>query len=139
MVMNFSGELHKKALAIILELGYTCAFSASTRDQAVALLAAHKAARPDSRGYLMGDALVSLCCDGDPQEAVSVVRQAKFDYTDGAEDPVITAFWAFILAQAGYNSEAGGVIEHLLGHSDDPAALRLAQSVREEMLSAGAS
>ena len=133
--MNFTDERHQRALALMLELGYLCAFSGATRDQAIALLTAHKAAHPDARGHLMGDALVSLCCDGDPEQAVAVVRQAKFDYTDSAEDPVTVAFWAFILMQARYNSEAEKVIEYLLDHADDPGALQLAQSVREEMLS----
>lgn len=133
--MNFVEDRHRKALALILELGYLCAFSGSTRKQAIALLTAHKAAHPDARGHLMGEALLYLCCDGNPEEAVAVVRQAKFDYTDSAEDPVTVAFWAFILMQARYNSEAEKVIEYLLDHSDDPGALQLAQSIREEMLS----
>ena len=79
-IMNFTHDRHQRALSLILELGYLCAFSSSTREQAVALLTAHKAARPDSRGHLVGEALICLCCDGKPDEAVSAIRQAGFDY-----------------------------------------------------------
>ena len=132
--MNFTHDRHQRALSLILELGYLCAFSSSTREQAVALLTAHKAARPDSRGHLVGEALICLCCDGKPDEAVSAIRQAGFDYRNAAEEPLIVAFWAFILMQAGYNSEASGVIGHLLDNTDDAEALQLARSVQQEML-----
>ena len=132
--MNFTDDRYQRALALILELGYLCAFSSSTREQAIALLTAHKAARPDSRGHLVGDALVYLCCDGKSQEAVAVFRHAGFDYREASEEPLVTAFWAFILMQAGYNSEASGVIQYLLDNSEDTEALQLARSVQQEML-----
>ncbi len=132
--MNFADDRYQRALSLILELGYLCAFSGSTRDQAIALLTAHKAARPESRGHLVGEAIIRLCCDAEPEEAVSVIRQAGFDYREANEEPLVTAFWAFILTQAGYNSEASGVINYLLDNSDDTEALQLARSVQQEML-----
>ena len=132
--MNFADDRYQRALSLVLELGYLCAFSSSTREQAIALLTAYKAALPDSRGHLVGEALIYLCCDANPQEAVSVVRQADFDYRNAGEEPLIVAFWAFILMQAGYNSEASGVINYLLDNSDDTEALQLARSVQQEML-----
>ena len=132
--MNFNEERYRRALALILELGYLCAFSRATRDQAVALLTAHKASKPDSRAHLVGDALVYLCCEDKPQDAVNVFRQADFDYRSESEEPLVVAFWAFVLMQAGYNSEASGVINYLLDNSDDTEALQLARSVQQEML-----
>ena len=132
--MNFTDDRYRRALSLILELGYLCAFSGSTREQAVALLTAHKAAHPHARGHLVGEALVYLCCDGKPDDAVSVIRQADFDYRNADEEPLVVAFWAFILMQAGYNSEASGVIGYLLDNSDDAEALKLARSVQQEML-----
>ena len=131
--MNFTDERHKEVLALILNLGYLCAFSNATRDQAVALLTAHKAACPASRGHVVGDALISLCCDDSPQQAMAVMRQANIDVTSGSEEPLVIAFWAFILMQAGHNSEAATVMEQLLARPDSADAAGLVESIRKEM------
>lgn len=134
-MIDFSEERYRAPLALLLELGCVCALSGSSRSAAQTLIAAHQAARPGGRGALLGEALVALCCDGKPQEAVAVLRRSGIDYRDAGEEPQVVALFGFILMQAGHKSEAATIAQHLLDHSADAGALKTARGIQSELAS----
>ncbi|MCY4155766.1 MAG: hypothetical protein OXD47_03880 [Gammaproteobacteria bacterium] len=132
-MIDFNEERHRDALSLMLELGFTCAYTGYSRECAQTLMDAHKAARPDGPASTLGEALLLLCFDNNAAEAVTVLRRTGIDYRDTQADPDIVSMLAFLLMHAGHKAEAETIAQHLLDHADDAGALRMARSIQDEL------
>ena len=134
-MVDFNEGQRRKALSLMLELGFACAYTGYSREYAQTLMDAHKAARPGGYASALGEALILLCYDNNAAEAVNVLRRAGIDYRDADADPDVVAMLAFLLMLAGHKSEAETIAQYLLDHSDNPGALSMARNIQVELRS----
>lgn len=132
-MIDFNDERRRRALSLMLELGFTCAYTGYSRECAQTLVDAHKAARPGGYAGALGEALILLCYDNDAAQAVNVLRRSGIDYRDPDADPDAVAMLAFLLLQAGHKSEAETIAQYLLDHADDAGALSMARNIQDEL------
>ena len=131
--MNIDDSKYQSALSLMLKLGFLASYSKSNKDLAVTILTAYKVAKPTSRKYLIGEALMWAMAEDNPEEAVKVFRDADLKFE--SEDSLIIAFFAFFLIHSGHNDEARKVVEYVLKNVDaDKDARKFANAIKEQLL-----
>ncbi|MBC6413696.1 MAG: hypothetical protein GDA45_02010 [Chromatiales bacterium] len=123
----------REALAYATQLGMVACRWPAFKDYALAIFKATGIACPQSPASIIGEAMVYLNCDDDPEEAVNFLKKNNISGSSGPS--VCRAFLGLCLYIAKRSSESQQVLKALVAESNDSNtdAIDLANKLLEQL------
>ena len=128
-------QYNKEALACAMQLGFIACRWPIFKTPALAIFNAASIARPQSPVGIIGETMVYLNCDNDPEGAAAFLKKNNVSGNSGAL--VCRAFLGLCLYLAKHSAESKRVLEEMIEHEDDDStdadAIDLANKLLEEL------
>ena len=126
-------EFDKEALVYATQIGFIACRWPVLKNHALAIFKAASIARPESPVGLIGETMVYLNCDNDPEGAVNFLKKNNVSGSSGAL--VCRAFLGLCLYLAKRRSESEQVLREMIENDDgkDADATDLANTLLEEL------
>lgn len=125
-------QFDREALVYATQLGFIACRWPILKNHALAIFNATRIARPNNPAGLIGETMVYLNCDNNPEEAVVFLKKNNVSGSSGAL--VCRAFLGLCLYLAKRRSESEQVLKEMVETSDDSDADADATDLAEQLL-----